>query len=112
MHYPLFARVGEAAWPRYEAEHRRRITPLVLPVMTANVALGVALVLRDPSALAWVNVLLAAGVFAATGGVYGPLHGRLEAAHDRRLIARLVRLNRLRTAAWTAQLAVAIALFG
>jgi hypothetical protein len=38
--------------------------------------------------------------------VYGPMHDGLEPGG----VARLVRLNWLRTAVWTAQLAVAVAL--
>ena len=56
------------------------------------------------------NLALAAGVFAATALVYSPLHGRLAAAHDRAAIERLVALNWWRTAAWTAQALVALAL--
>ena len=29
VHYPLFARVGEAEWRAYEREHQRRITLVV-----------------------------------------------------------------------------------
>ena len=31
VHYPLFALVGAAEWPRYGDEHRRRITWLAAP---------------------------------------------------------------------------------
>lgn len=112
VHYPLFARVPAAAWPTYEAEHQQRITVLVLPLMVANVGLAVAL-LADPggpAALETANAALAAGIFGATGLVYAPLHGRLSERHDPALLDRLVRLNWLRTVAWTVQLAVAVAL--
>lgn len=112
VHYPLFARVPEPAWPAYEAEHQQRITVLVLPLMLANVGLAAALLLDGgaPQDLAITNLALAGGIFAATGAVYAPMHGRLAARHDPALLTRLVRLNWLRTLAWTAQLAVAIAL--
>lgn len=112
VHYPLFARVPAAGWPHYEAEHQQRITMLVLPLMVANVALAVALLLDGarPEGVAILNAALAGGVFLATGLVYAPMHGRLAAAHDADLIRRLVRFNWLRTAAWTAQVGCAIAL--
>ena len=110
VHYPLFARVGEAEWRAYEREHQRRITLVVAPLMLANVALASALVLDAATALRIVNLALAAGVFAATALVYSPLHGRLGDAYDRAAIERLVALNWWRTAAWTAQALVALAL--
>lgn len=40
VHYPLFEKVGSAFAKTYHAEHMRRITPLVLPVMLAEVGTG------------------------------------------------------------------------
>lgn len=112
VHYPLFARVPEAAWASYEADHQRRITVLVLPLMLANVGLAVALLLdpATPDGLALANAALAAGIFGATGLVYAPIHGRLAQRHDPALLGTLVRLNWVRTGAWTVQLAVAVAI--
>ncbi len=110
VHYPLFARVGEAEWRAYEREHQRRITLVVAPLMLANVGLALALVLDAATALRWVNLALAGGVFAATLLVYSPQHGRLGTGYDRAAIDHLVALNRWRTAAWTAQALVALAL--
>ena len=110
VHYPLFARVGEAEWRAYEREHQRRITLVVGPLMVTNVALAVVLVLDAATALRWANLALAGGVFAATALVYSPQHGRLGRAYDRAAMDRLVALNWWRTAAWTAQALVALAL--
>jgi hypothetical protein len=110
VHYPLFALVGADGWTRYEVEHQRRITWVVAPLMLANVVLAAALLLDDAGGLAVANAALAGGVFAATGAVYAPLHGQLARGHAGDVIARLVRLNWARTAAWTAQVAVAAAL--
>ena len=57
-----------------------------------------------------VNLALAAGMFAITGAYFARLHGRLAASWDIRLHRRLVAANWVRTAGWTAQLAVAVAL--
>jgi hypothetical protein len=110
VHYPLFDRVGQEAWRTYEAAHQRAITPLVLPVMLANVGIAAALVLDEATGLTVANAALAGTIFAATGLYYGPLHGRLAQGWDPVLHRRLVVLNWLRTAAWSAQTAVALAL--
>jgi uncharacterized membrane protein len=110
VHYPLFARVGPQEWPRYEAEHQRRITWLVGPLMVANVVLAVALLLAEPDVLSAINAGLAVAVFIATGLIYAPMHGGLQSSAGEVAIRRLVRANWARTAAWTVQVAVAVAL--
>jgi hypothetical protein len=106
VHYPLFALVGAAEWPRYEAEHQRRITWLAAPLMLANLALGIAVFVADASVLSALNGALAIGGFAATGLVFARMHVTLDPSG----VARLVRANWARTAIWTAQVVVALAL--
>ncbi len=108
VHYPLFALVEERSWTAYMAQHGTRITPVVAPLMIANVAIAAVLVADDPAPLRIVNAACAAGAFVSTGVVFAPLHGRLGPQD----VKRLVTLNWLRTALWTAQLGVACALAG
>ena len=110
VHYPLFAAVGVGQWPAYEAAHRRRITVVVGPPMLAAPVVATALLARRPDALAGVNLALAAGLLLATATVFGSLHAGLEQSWSAAAHGRLLRLNALRTAAWTAQAAVAVAL--
>jgi hypothetical protein len=110
VHYPLFALVSSADWPRYGDEHRRRITWLAAPLMLSSVGVALALAIGDGSGLSVVNAGLAIGVFVLTGLVFAPLHGRLEHAASERALRVLVRANWLRTLAWTAQVACAVAL--
>ena len=110
VHYPLFALVGAAEWTRYGDEHRRRITWLAAPLMLASVAVALLLVVQDGDGLRVLNAGLAVGVFVLTGAVFAPMHGRLEHTASAPAIRALVRANWLRTVAWTAQVACAVAL--
>ena len=110
VHYPLFAVVGAAEWPLYGDEHRRRITWLAAPLMLASVAVALVLVVQDGDGLRVLNAGLAVGVFVLTGAVFAPMHGRLEHTASAPAIRALVRANWLRTVAWTAQVACAVAL--
>jgi hypothetical protein len=110
VHYPLFALVGAADWPRYGEEHRRRITWLAAPLMLASVGVAGVLAIDDGSGLSVLNAGLAVGVFVLTGVVFAPLHGRLEHAASERALRVLVRANWVRTIAWTAQVACAVTL--
>jgi hypothetical protein len=100
VHYPLLAHV---AAPRFGG-HARRITPVVGPPMLAQAA--VAAPLAGEGALGAANAALVAVVLLSTVLVFGPMHSTLTAEGVGRLVAR----NRLRTALWSAQLAVALAL--
>jgi hypothetical protein len=110
VHYPLFALIGALEWPHYEAEHQRRITRLVAPLMLANVGLGLAVLAEDASASRVLNASLAIGIFIATGLLFAPMHRRLETHASTAAVRLLVRANWARTAAWTAQVLVAILL--
>lgn len=110
VHYPLFAAVGGAQWPAYEAAHRRRITVVVGPAMLLAVAVAAALLISRPGVPAAANLGLALALLAGTLAIFAPLHARLEAAWDPAVHHRLVGLNWWRTAGWTAQLAVAVLL--
>lgn len=105
VHYPLFAGVGEAGWETYEREHQRRITFLVAPLMLAELLSAAWLALHPPPGLPawslWLGFALVLGIWASTGLVQSPLHGRLSERFDARLHARLVGGNWARTLAWT-----------
>ena len=74
--------------------------------MLANLGLGIAVFVADASLLSAINGVLAGGVFAATGLVYSRMHATLDPSG----VARLVRANWARTATWSAQVVVALAL--
>jgi hypothetical protein len=108
VHYPLFDGVPPSAFPAYEARHQDRITIIVLPLMLANIGLA-AWLLRGASGdgLTRGNAALALGVFVVTGLVFAPIHGQLHDGWDADAHSRLVALNWIRVAAWSAQVAVA-----
>lgn len=110
VHYPLFARVGPDGFARYEAEHTRRTTWLVAPLMLAEAATALVLLVADPSPLTVAGALLLGVVWLSTALVQVPLHRRLERGFDVEAHRRLVRSNAVRTAAWTGRAAIALAL--
>jgi hypothetical protein len=114
VHYPLFAAVGEAAWPAYGEAHRRRTAWVVAAPMLAQLPVGLALVLSPPAGdgagLPAVSLACALVAFGSTALVFAPAHGRLATVRDPRAMRVLVRGNWLRVAAWTAQSAVAAAI--
>jgi hypothetical protein len=112
VHYPLFRHVGQASYDTYQAEHMRRITWIVAPLMTTE--LGTALLLAwapPPGVPAWAagtGLALVLAIWATTGLVQVPLHARLTEGFDPAVHRRLVRTNWLRTAAWALRAGLAV----
>lgn len=105
VHYPLFAGVGADGYAGYQKLHMSRITPVVAPVMLAELVTAgyfVFAAYRDaPSGLFWFGFALVLLIWASTLFVQAPLHGRLARAFDPTLINKLVWTNWIRTVAWT-----------
>ena len=69
VHYPLFSRVGEEAFQRYETDHQRLTTWVVGPPMLAEFATAILLVWCRPSGIG-------AGPEASPPPSTQPAHGR------------------------------------
>lgn len=106
VHYPLFASVGTAEFPAYEAAHTQAITVLVGPLMVAEVALAIAALSLAPSWARGVAGGLVVVIWASTALVSVPLHAKLAPAFDAAAHASLVTTNWVRTAAWTTRTAI------
>jgi hypothetical protein len=102
VHYPLFATVGYDRFRAYHACHTRTITWIVGPLMLAELATAILLVVggaREP----WLLVSLPPLLFnwLSTGLVQVPLHNRLATGFNPDAHRRLVATNWWRTLAWT-----------
>lgn len=111
VHYPLFAAVEGEAFRAYAVEHQRRTSWLVVPTMVVEAATAAILLLRAPGSAAfpWLatGFVLLAGIWASTGLLQVPLHGRLVRGFDDRVVRRLVATNWLRTVGWSARSVIA-----
>lgn len=114
VHYPLFRLIGAETFPAYESEHQRRILFIVGPVMSVELATGIALIwLVQPGInrlLAATGLLLILLIWIATALLQVPCHRRLEQGCCQATIRRLVAGNWIRTIAWSARAPIALAL--
>ena len=103
VHYPLFDRAERAGFPAFHASHSRRISWIVLPLMLAELATGMALALAPPFAPAAfrLGALALAGIWVSTFALQVPQHRRLARGFQSGAHATLVRTNWIRTALWT-----------
>jgi hypothetical protein len=111
VHYPLFAEVGEEVWFRYHADHERRTGWVVAPLMIVELGTAAAIVaIGGHGILAIAGLVAAATTWALTFTLAVPLHRRLNQAREPAIMARLVRINWLRTVVWTAHGVIAVTL--
>lgn len=110
VHYPLFARVGEAQFAAYESEHVTRITFVVGPMMLLELAAAGALAFARPAGVpawaAWSSLALVGVIWTSTVLLQTPRHGELSAGFNPAAHAALVSANWIRTWAWTARSAL------
>jgi hypothetical protein len=102
--YPQFGRVAAADFLAYHKAHTTFTTLVVLPPMFVELGTAVALLVRTPGdPLMQAGLALVAVAWANTFAQAVPAHHRLTRGHDADVIRRLVRVNWVRTFAWTAR---------
>ena len=104
VHYPLFRHVGAAGYATYQAEHMRRITWIVGPLMGTELVTAGLLAWTPPppvpASAAWAGLGLVGVIWGTTALVQVPLHAALTDGFDPAAHRRLVRSNWVRTVAW------------
>jgi len=114
VHYPLFARVGAGQFVAYEALHRTYTGWVVAPLMVAELASAIALLVPElrpacvGAASAWTAAALVGAIWLSTALLQVPLHEQLSQGYNSTLIARLVASNWIRTIAWTLRSAIVL----
>jgi hypothetical protein len=110
--YPQLGAVPDSAFTAYERSHERRIGYVVGPLFAGLVVTTALLWFARPAgtstwgpALSWALLLAVLGI---TGLLAVPLHRRLERGWDPSTHRRLLRVDALRLAAATADVAVAV----
>jgi len=114
LSYPMMAAVPADDFPAYEAAHTRRVTHTLAVIAPLEVATAAGVALFVDAVPNWLSIgagALLAAIWVSTGLFYAPLHGRLSAGFDPALHRRLVTTNWVRTIAWTARGAAAVAMF-
>lgn len=100
VHYPAFKFVGPQNFFAFHRFHSQRISWIVVPVMTLEVATGVLLVIKGLD-YAVINLVLLAFLWLATGVLSVPLHNKLSHSLNDNLIHRLILTNWPRTILWS-----------
>jgi hypothetical protein len=106
VNYPLMSLVPPDDFPAYEASHCRRISPVVLPLMTGELVTSGWLTFRPIATVEselLVGAILTFLLWASTFLIQVPLHHQLEKAFNPQAWKRLVLTNWIRTTLWSAR---------
>lgn len=106
VQYPAFRDVPADGFVPFHRNHCRRITWVVGPLMTVELATALWLTIAGasfPRETQWIVLALTVATWATTGLVQVPLHDALGRGQDKQVVDRLVVTNWLRTGLWTAK---------
>lgn len=114
VHYPIFPLVDRARFPEFHDLHSRATSFVVVIPMTVELLSSIVLAIDPPEgtgALALAGAILAVAIWALTGAVLAPMHGRIgrEGPTEANL-RRLVLLSWPRTALWSLHAIVVLAI--
>jgi hypothetical protein len=114
VHYPLFRMVDADRFEAFAAEHQRRTSRVVVPLMLTELVTAVLLLLATdvPRSAALLGLALLAVIWASTAWLQVPQHRRLVKGRDLAAIDRLVRTNWIRTGAWSARAMLSVSMLG
>lgn len=105
VQYPFFRYVEKAAFAKYHAAYTFWITPIVAPLMIAELLSAALILLYTPAYLNYKllvgGLLLCFAAWLSTFFLQVPLHDRLSAGFSAETHALLVKTNWIRTAVWS-----------
>lgn len=105
IHYPLFDKVGEGAFPQYHKLHMNLTMRVITPPSAVEGITGVLIALKRPEGVTatqiWLGLALLAVIWTSTFLMQVPKHFALSKKYETRLYRTLVGSNWIRTAAWS-----------
>jgi hypothetical protein len=113
VHYPLFPLADRSRFEVFAAEHQRRTTLVVAPLMLVEMASASAIALAPPAhsaGIAWLGWGLLMVIWLSTALLQVPRHRRLSAGFDADAARSLVTTNWLRTIGWSGRGVIALLL--
>lgn len=103
INYPQLAMVGPLEYSQFHQFHIRAITPLVGPLMVAELCLCFLNLYQSnvPRSVSWWSLAALVFIWGTTVFFSVPLHEKMVTAKNELLIHQLVLSNWVRTIAWS-----------
>jgi len=103
LHYPIFHRLDQSNFTKHIHFHKSAISPLVIPVMTIELATSawLAWAAETYPFLHQIGFIMVVLIWLVTFFIQVPLHNKLSQARSVDSINRLVTSNWIRTFLWS-----------
>ncbi len=101
VHYPSFHYINLGTYTKFHEFHMKRISLIVIPIMTLELLTGLLLVVLNTERLTIINLILLIFIWLSTALLSVPSHSKLEKAYSFNEVAKLVKTNWPRTILWS-----------
>jgi hypothetical protein len=105
VQYPFFSKIGASNFAEYHASYTAWITPVVAPLMIAELATSFFIIFYPPNhidaKLLYAGLILTLIIWASTFFLQVPMHEKLGSGFNAEAHAFLVNSNWIRTIAWS-----------
>jgi hypothetical protein len=106
VHYPTFHYINLGTYTTFHEFHMKRISIIVVPVMTLELLTGLLLVVLNPERLNLINIVFLILIWISTAVLSVPSHANLEKSYSFNEVTKLVKTNWPRTLFWTLRTAI------
>ena len=104
LHYPTFRFIDPNKELEFHKFHTFSISPLVAPLMVAELILVSLGLYLDFTYLTIAQIVLVILIWLSTFLIQVPIHQKLSNDYKRELVHRLIKTNWIRTICWTVKL--------
>lgn len=101
VHYPAYYYIDKSQFISYQKFHTHSITFLVGPLMIAEIATAIHLLITMPNLGFTVNLLSIGLIWLSTFFLSVPAHNQLGLGHSEKMIRKLILTNWIRTLIWS-----------
>lgn len=105
VHYPFFLRSDKANFIEHIGFHKQRISIIVVPLMTIELATSGILAFESQqfAGLNTFGLIVVILIWLVTFFVQVPIHNSLSDGYDETLVQKLIKTNWIRTILWSAK---------
>ena len=97
----MFLNVSKQGFTLFHSNYVKRISSIVMPVMTIELILSVILFFTLEGILSQISLITLLLIFISTAVIQVPIHEKLKFKYDEYLTRKLIRTNWIRTSLWS-----------
>ena len=111
VHYPSFHFIGNSRYISFQKFHMERISYIVIPVMLVESISGFLLIYDELNLILLISMVLLLSIWMLTVFFFASVHQKLVGGYQVGMVAKLVKINWVRTLFWTLRLLFLIIYF-